>query len=51
MRAWWFVGMAYGIVWAAIVVYWFCLKRRYQDAQRELTRVQARRTTTGNVKT
>ncbi len=51
MRAWGFVGLAYGIVWGTIVVYWFCLKRRYQNAQTELARVEPRETKTGNVKT
>lgn len=51
MRAWVFVGLAYGIVWGTIVVYWFCLKRRYQKAKTELARVEPREAKTGNVKT
>ena len=51
MGPWGFVGLAYGIVWGAIVIYLFCLKRRYQDAETELARVEARETTTSNVKT
>ena len=36
MGAWDFVSLAYGIVWGAIVLYWFALKRRYASAAAEL---------------
>jgi CcmD family protein len=36
MGRWGFVALAYGIVWTAIVVYLFFLKRRYSSAQTEL---------------
>ncbi len=51
MGPWGFVGLAYGIVWGAIVIYLFSLKRRYQDAQTELERVESREAITSNVKT
>jgi CcmD family protein len=41
MGAWGFVGLAYGIVWGVILVYWFCLKRRYKEAETELARLKA----------
>lgn len=50
MGPWGYVGLAYGIVWGAIVVYWYFLKRRYRDAQTELARVESREATTGHVK-
>jgi CcmD family protein len=37
MASWGFVALAYGIVWSAIVVYLFFLKRRYKKAQTELS--------------
>ena len=37
MDQWAFVALAYGIVWSAIVVYLFFLKRRYKSAQTELS--------------
>ena len=36
MGGWGFVAAAYGIVWGAIVVYLFSLKRRYNLAATEL---------------
>jgi CcmD family protein len=33
MGAWSFVGLAYGIVWVVILIYWFCLKRRYKETE------------------
>ena len=51
MGPWGFDGLAYGIVWGAIVLYLVSLKRRYQDAQTELARVEPREATTSNVKT
>lgn len=36
MGAWGFVALAYGIVWGAILIYWFGLKRRYARAAAEL---------------
>ena len=36
MGPWSFVSLAYGIVWGAIGVYLFSLKRRYRSAQADL---------------
>ena len=36
MGAWGFVFLAYGIVWGAILIYWFTLKRRLRRAETEL---------------
>jgi CcmD family protein len=41
MGAWGFVYLAYGIVWGAILLYLYMLKRRCQDAQATLVRLQA----------
>lgn len=41
MGAWSFVGLAYGIVWVVILIYWFCLKRRYKETETELARLKA----------
>jgi len=41
MGAWGFVGLAYGIVWGVILIYWFCLKRRYKETETELARLKA----------
>lgn len=41
MGAWGFVFLAYGIVWGAIVVYLYLLKRRYRDAETDLVRLDA----------
>jgi CcmD family protein len=51
MGPWDYVGLAYGIVWGVIVVYWICLKRRYNDAQAELASFESREATIGHVKT
>ncbi len=40
MGGWGFVAAAYGIVWGAIVVYLFSLKRRYNQAATELDQRQ-----------
>ena len=40
MGPWGFVLLAYGIVWGAIVLYWFLLKRRYRAAEAELNRLR-----------
>ena len=37
MGPWGFVSLAYGIVWGAIGVYLFSLKRRYQNAKADLS--------------
>jgi CcmD family protein len=39
MGAWGFVSLAYGIVWGVILVYWLLLKRRYRQAEAEITRL------------
>jgi hypothetical protein len=41
MGPWGFVSLAYGIVWGAIVVYLFVLKRRYRGAQADLATLAA----------
>jgi CcmD family protein len=50
MGAWGFVSLAYGIVWGAIVVYCFLLKRRYLSAEAELNRLRAVEATQSHVK-
>lgn len=40
MNAWGFVAAAYGIVWGAILLYLYSLKRRYNEAAAELERLQ-----------
>jgi CcmD family protein len=49
MGAWGFVSLAYGIVWSAIVVYWFFLKRRYRAAESELSRLRSLEASSNNV--
>jgi CcmD family protein len=39
MQPWGFVFLAYGIVWATIVLYVIALKRRYQKAEAELAQL------------
>ena len=51
MGAWGFVSLAYGIVWGAIIVYLFFLKRRYAAAVAELDGLRATESKSGNVKT
>lgn len=41
MGPWEFVFLAYGIVWGAILVYLFSLKRRYSCALEELAQLRA----------
>jgi CcmD family protein len=41
MGAWGFVFLAYGIVWGAILLYLYSLKRRYHAAQAELVQLGA----------
>lgn len=41
MGPWGFVSLAYGIVWAVILLYWYLLKRRYRDAENELNRLRS----------
>jgi hypothetical protein len=41
MGPWGFVSLAYGIVWGALVVYCFLLKRRYRAALAELNRLRS----------
>ena len=41
MGAWGFVFLAYGIVWCAILLYWFTLKRRLRRAETELAQLRA----------
>ncbi len=37
MGPWGFVFLAYGIVWSALLIYLFSLKRRLRKAERELS--------------
>ncbi len=41
MGSWGFVFLAYGIVWAFIMIYLFALKRRYRCAEEELMQLRA----------
>ncbi|HEX9263451.1 MAG TPA: CcmD family protein [Candidatus Binatia bacterium] len=50
MRPWGFVSLAYGIVWGAIAVYVFLLKRRYHTAQTELGALGSAEQTNNHVK-
>ena len=36
------------IVWGAIAVYWFCLKRRYREAENELNRLRSSEAAAGH---
>lgn len=49
MGGWGFVSLAYGIVWGAILIYFFTLKRRYASATAELEGLAE--TTSSDVKT
>lgn len=51
MDRWAFVALAYGIVWSAIVVYLFFLKRRYKTAQAEFNALASAKTTKEHDKT
>lgn len=50
MRAWGFVAAAYGIVWGAILMYLYSLKRRYQRAAAELEQLRSMEATAGDEK-
>lgn len=50
MGGWGFVAAAYGIVWGAIVVYLFSLKRRYNQAAAGLDQLRSSEATTGDEK-
>ena len=41
MKAWGFVAAAYGIVWGVISLYFYILKRRYNEAAAELERLRS----------
>jgi len=41
MGRWGFVFLAYGIVWGALLLYLFTLKRRFRRAETELTRLRS----------
>jgi CcmD family protein len=51
MGAWGFVLLAYGIVWTAILLYLFLLKRRFHKAQAELALLQAMQGSHGDAQT
>jgi CcmD family protein len=50
MGAWGFVSLAYGIVWGAILIYLFALKRRYAGAAAELEKLVSRENIKSDVK-
>ncbi|MGH7798752.1 MAG: CcmD family protein [Candidatus Binatia bacterium] len=50
MRAWGFVAAAYGIVWGAILVYLYSLKRRYNRAAAELEQLRSTEAIAGDEK-
>ncbi len=39
MSAWGFVFLAYGIVWFALLIYLFAVKRRFRKVQKELAQL------------
>lgn len=41
MGAWGYVFLAYGIVWGALLVYLFSLKRRFRRAETELAQLSS----------
>lgn len=51
MGAWGFVFLAYGIVWGAILVYLYSLKRRYRRAEAELNQLRSSEAIHDNAKT
>lgn len=51
MGPWGFVGLAYGIVWGIILIYWILLKRRYRDAAAEIERLKSLEVSQRDVKT
>ena len=40
MGAWGYVFLAYGIVWGALLIYLFSLKRRYHRAEMEVAELR-----------
>jgi CcmD family protein len=50
MGAWGFVFLAYGIVWAVILIYWFTLKRRLNRAEAELSQLRVSEESRKNAK-
>jgi CcmD family protein len=50
MGAWGFVGLAYGIAWGIILLYFISLKRRYNSAQAELDALSSMEATDRHVK-
>ena len=51
MGAWYFVFLAYGIVWSAILIYWLTLKRRLARVETELAQLRASSESQANAKT
>ena len=49
MGPWGFVALAYGLVWGALAVYTYCLKRRYRAAMAELEHLDATEAAQKNV--
>ena len=50
MVAWGFVSLAYGIVWGAILLYLYNLKRRYNRAAAEIAELESREASSGHAK-
>jgi len=50
MGPWGFVALAYGIVWGAILVYLYSLKRRHQNAIAELIELESTEASTTHAK-
>jgi CcmD family protein len=50
VRAWGFVAAAYVIVWGAILMYLYSLKRRYHRAAAELEQLRSTEATAGDEK-
>ncbi len=42
MGPWGFVLLAYGVVWTALVLYLFILKRRFRKVETELSRLRSK---------
>lgn len=51
MGLWYFVFLAYGIVWGAILIYWLTLRRRLVRAETELAELRRSEELQKNAKT
>jgi len=50
MGPWGYVSLAYGIVWGAILVYLYSVKRRYHRAAAELSELESTEAIAGHAK-